>query len=105
MNAMNVRRHSVKFRPHSTSESSHQGEIIHIPNSKAFSYSLSFIRHQRIYTEKNPLNVMNVGKLLVLNSLIDAFEPMPLRKPETTECGKCLGYFHTLVTLGEFILE
>ena len=65
----------------------------------------SFIRHQRIYTEKNPLNVMNVGKLLVLNSLIDAFEPMPLRKPETTECGKCLGYFHTLVTLGEFILE
>lgn len=65
MNVMNVGRHLAKFRPHSISESSHQGKIVSTECDKIFSQLNLFIIGEST-PERNFLNVMNVGKLLVL---------------------------------------
>lgn len=104
MNVMNVGRHLVKFRPHSTSESSHQGEITYVLNmvkSSVIVQPLFSIGESTL--ERNPLNVTNVGKLLV-KLLIDACKPIPMRRPtnmlNVVNASCCV---RTLVTIGEVI--
>lgn len=87
MNVMNVGRHLVKFRPHSISESSHQRKIVSTECDKIFSQLNLFIIGESI-PERNPLNVMNVGKLLVLN-LYDACKHISEKTYKYIECGKC----------------
>ena len=65
-NVMNVGRRLVKFRPHSASESSHQGEIVCVLNVVKDSVPAQPLFITGEFTpERNLLNVTNIGKLLV----------------------------------------
>lgn len=59
-------RHLVKFRPHSTSEISPQGEIMYVRNMvKPSIIAQPLFSIGEFTPERNPLNVTNVVKLLV----------------------------------------
>lgn len=65
-NVMNMGRHLVKFRPHSTSEISPQGEIMYVWNMvKPSIIAQPLFSIGEFTPERNPLNVTNVVKLLV----------------------------------------
>lgn len=108
MNVMNVGRHLVRFRPHSTCKSSQQREVMYVQNVIKLSVIAqpSFSIRESI-PARNLLNMTSVGKLLVsVKLLISTCNPIPMRKPTNilnVVNSSC--YFHTLVTIGEFILE
>lgn len=108
MNVMNMGRHLVKFRPHSTSKSSQQGEIMHVLNVVRLSVIAQPLFNIREFTPaRNLLNVTNVGKLLVgVKLLISTCKPIPMRKPANiSNAVNASCYFRTLVTIAEFVLE
>lgn len=97
MNVMNVGRPLVKFRPHSTSESSHQGEIIYVLKVVKPSVSQLLFSIRESTAERNPLNVMNVGKLFVSVKLHQHLQTHTNEKIyEYIECGKCFMLFSYL---------
>lgn len=61
-----MERHLVKFRPHSISEISPQGEIMYVWNMvKPSIIAQPLFSIGEFTPERNPLNVTNVVKLLV----------------------------------------
>jgi hypothetical protein len=66
-NAVNVGRHLVQFRPRLTSEFTLRAAVS-IPNVVKPSVIAQPLYGTRDFTPRNPLNVTNVKKLLVLNS-------------------------------------
>lgn len=64
MNVLNVGRRLVTFRLHSTSESSHHGEIpyvLKVVKPSVLAHPLISIREST--PERNPLNVITIGKV------------------------------------------
>lgn len=103
MNVMNMGRHLVMFRPHSTSESSHQGEITYVLNMVKSSVIVQpLFSNGESTLERNPLNVTNVGKILV-KLLIDACKPIPMRPTNMLNVVNASCCVHTLVTIGEVL--
>lgn len=97
-------RHLVKFRPHSTSESSPQGEMYVLNMVKPSIIAQPLFSIGEFTPERNPLNVTNVVKLLVkLSRCLQTHTNE--QTYEHIECGKCFMLCYTLVTIGEFIQE